>query len=306
MPFTLPKETYPGKINEIKIGNADIGGESALPFLSFEGTVAKKPIVALEVQDVVPQDWPDALTKVYGKVMNDPVGWAKFCETELKADAICLRLAGTHPDKENKSVKEAADIVSKVSSNISVPLILLGCNHVEKDTELINPCAAACAKPSIIGKAQEKNFKTFAAAAQAFNHYLIALSDLDINLAKQLNILLSQSGFPKDKIIMDTMSSALGYGLEYTYSVIERCKLAALQQNDNMMQMPIVNDIGPEAWKAKEAKADIAEWGDTEKRGILWEAVTGITFLSAGGNFLIMRHPEGMRLVKNTIEQMIG
>ncbi|MDD5772239.1 MAG: acetyl-CoA decarbonylase/synthase complex subunit delta [bacterium] len=305
MPFTLPKETYSGKINEVKIGSIDIGGENTLPFLSFEGTVAKKPIVALEVQDVVPQDWPEALTKIYGKVMKDPVVWAKFCETELKADAICLRLAGTHPDKENRSVKEAADVVAKVSSSISVPLILLGCNHAEKDTELINPCASACAKPSIIGKAQEKNFKTFAAAAQAFNHYLIALSDLDINLAKQLNILLSQSGFPKEKIIMDTMSSALGYGLEYTYSVIERCKLAALHQNDNMMQMPIVNDIGPEAWKAKEAKADIAEWGDTEKRGILWEAVTGITFLTAGGNFLIMRHPEAMKLVKQTVNQMI-
>ncbi|MEW6088799.1 MAG: acetyl-CoA decarbonylase/synthase complex subunit delta [bacterium] len=305
MPFTLPKETYSGKINEVKFGGIDIGGENTLPFLSFEGVPAKKPIVALEIQDVVPQDWPEALTKIYGKVMADPVAWAGFCEKELKADAVCLRLAGTHPDRENKSAKDAANVVAKVSSSISVPLILLGSNHVDKDTELINPCAAACGKPSIIGKAQEKNFKTFAAAAQAFNHYLIALSDLDINLAKQLNILLTQSGFPKEKIIMDTMSSALGYGLEYTFSVIERCKLAALQQNDGMMQMPIVNDIGPESWKAKEAKADISEWGDTEKRGILWEAVTGITFLSAGGNFLIMRHPEAMNLVRKTVEQMI-
>ncbi len=310
MSFVEPKEIYSGKIKEMVIGTGSntvkIGGESTLPFLTFEGTIPHKPVIAIEITDIYPEEWADTLKTAYGDVMRDVVSWAQYAEQKLKADLICLRLISTHPDNKNTSAVNAAETVKKVVNAINVPLIILGSNHIEKDMEIIQKCAeAAKDKNCIIGKAQEANYKTFAAAATSCGHSLIALSDLDINLAKQLNILLTQTGFPADKIFMDTMSSALGYGMEYTYSVIERIKIASLLQNDLMMQMPIVNDVGTEAWKVKEAKSKAPELGDDTTRGIMWEAVTSISFLSAGGDMLIMRHPEAVSLVRKTIAKLI-
>lgn len=313
MSFVIPKDTYSGKIPALTIGQGakaiTIGGENTLPFLSFEGGIPKNIPVALEIQDVVPTDWPESVKKPYGKSLENPVTWAKFCQDDLKADMVCLRLAGTHPDQENRSPEEAAKTVEEVLKTIDIPLIILGCGHVEKDAEVVKKYAeVAAGTGSIIGKAQEKNYKTFAGVAMAYNLYLIALSDLDINLSKQLNILLTQMDFDKSKIIIDAMSSTLGYGLEYTYSVMERIRLAALQQNDAMMQMPIVSDISEVTWKVKECKATEEEephWGSAEERGILWEAMTALSFLMAGGNFTIMRHPKAMELLHNMVKDLV-
>ncbi len=313
MALVIPKETYSGKIFNVQLGTGakavTIGGASALPFLGFEGTFPNKPAVALEVMDIAPDDWPETLKKAIGGAGSSAVLWAKFCQ-EKGADMVALRLMGTHPDQKNKSAEEAAKVAADVAAAIDIPLIILGSGHVEKDTQVLQAAAAATrGKNCAVGKAVEENYKTIAAAAMANDHKLIAMSQLDVNLAKQLNILLTQMGFDKERIIMDPMSSALGYGLEYTYSVMERIRLAALLQNDPMMQTPIVCDIGANVWKVKETMApdvEVPEWGGLEDRALAWEAVTASAMLAAGADLLIMRHPGAAEKAKETIAELVG
>lgn len=313
MAFTIPKESYSGKVLSLEFGKAPntitIGGEDTLPFLSFEGHIPNKPVIAYEVQDSPIDEWPETLIKVYKDVSNDPIKWAQYCQNELKAKAIALRLVSTHPDRENRSGDDAAKVIKDVLNAINIPLIILGSNHVEKDSEvLVKVAEAASGYNCIIGKAQEGNYKTIVAAALAHNHKLIAMSELDINLAKQLNILITQMGFDKSRLITDPMCSALGYGLEYTYSVMERIRLAGLLQNDATMQPPILGDVGMYVWKTKETMApesDVPEWGSLEERGIVWESITAASMLMAGANLLIMRHPRAIKTVEMMIEELM-
>ena len=313
MALTIPKESYSGKIFNVQIGSGakavTIGGASALPYLGFEGTFPNKPVVALEIMDIAPDDWPETVKKAVGAAASTPVQWAKFCQ-QSGADLVALRLMGTHPDQKNKSPEDAAKTAADVAAAVDIPLIILGSGHVEKDGQVLQAAAAATrGKNCAIGKAVEENYKTIAAAAMANDHKLIAMSQLDVNLAKQLNILLTQMGFDKERIIMDPMSSALGYGLEYTYSVLERIRMAALLQNDPMMQTPVVCDIGANVWKVKETMApesEVAEWGSLEDRALAWEAVTAMAMLTAGADMLIMRHPGAMAKAKETISELLG
>ena len=312
MAFVPLKETYPGKVYPVHIGSdpksVAFGGENVLPFHAFEGTTPNRPLIAYEIQDVPPLDWPEEVRKPYSDVSGDTVSWARFCQDTLKARAVALRLVGTHPDRENRSPDDAAKTVKEVLSSIDVPLIILGSNHAEKDSSVLVAVAdAAKGRNCIIGKAQEANYKTIAAAAMANNHKLIAMSELDINLSKQLNILITQMGFEKERIITDPMCSALGYGLEYTYSVMERIRLAALAQNDVTMQQPILGDVGMYVWKVKETQAgetDVPQWGNIEMRGVAWEAVTATALLMAGAGILIMRHPKAADSVEKVIDEL--
>ena len=312
MAYTPPKETYAGKVYAVHVGTAPgevvFGGENVLPFHSFEGSVPSKPLIAHEINDIPPDDWPETVRKPFSDVSGDPVTWAKFCQDSLGAKALALRLLGTHPDGKDRSPEDAAKIVKDVLDAITIPLIVLGSNHAEKDAAVLVASAEAVKdKNCIIGKAQEANYKTIVAAAMANNLKLIAMSELDINLSKQLNILITQMGFDKERIITDPMSSALGYGLEYTYSVMERIRLAALTQNDTTMQQPMLADVGMYVWKIKETQAaaeDIPEWGSLEERGILWEATTASSLLLAGAEMLIMRHPQAITAVEKFIEEL--
>lgn len=313
MSFVVPKETFSGKVLEVDFGKDDkalkIGGENTLPFLSFEGECPNKPVIAYEIQDCPPTDWPETVQNVYKDVSGDPVTWAKYCQDELKADAIALRLISTHPDRDDSSAEDAAQTVKNVLATINVPLIILGSNHIEKDANVLVAAAeAASGNNCIIGKAQEGNYKTIVAAALAHHHKLIAMSELDINLAKQLNILITQMGFDKTRLITDPMCAALGYGLEYTYSVMERIRLAGLAQNDQTMQPPILGDVGMYVWKIKETiapEADVPDWGSIEERGIAWETVTATSMILAGTNLLIMRHPKAVENVNKTIDELV-
>lgn len=311
MAFVEPKESFAGKVYQITIGadkTAVFGGENALPFLTVDGNYPNKPVIAYEIQDVPPTDWPDTVRKAYENVSGDSVTWAKYCQNELNAQAIALRLVGTHPDRENRSAEDAAKTVKAVLAAINIPLIILGSNNVEKDSlVLVAAAEAAKDKNCVIGKAQEANYKTIVAAAMANNHKLIAMSELDINLSKQLNILITQMGFDKERLITDPMCSALGYGLEYTYSVMERIRLAALTQNDATMQPPILADVGMYVWKVKEtqaAEADVPTWGNVEQRGITWEVVTAGSLMVSGADLLIMRHPEAVKAVQKFIDEL--
>jgi acetyl-CoA decarbonylase/synthase complex subunit delta len=313
MAFVPPKETYSGKVYSVSVGTGGkevaFGGENVLPFHSFEGASPNRPVIAYEIQDVPPADWPEEVQKPYKDVSNSPVEWAKFCQDSLGAKVIALRLAGTHPDREDRSPEDAAKSVKDVIAAVGVPLIILGSNHTEKDASVLVAAAEAAKDMNcIIGKAQEANYKTIAAAAMANNHKLIAMSELDINLSKQLNILISQMGFDKERIITDPMCSALGYGLEYTYSVMERIRLAALAQNDVTMQQPILGDVGMYVWKVKETQAgekDVPQWGSLTERSVSWEAVTATALLIAGAEILIMRHPKAIEAVERVIEELI-
>ncbi len=312
MSFVVPKESYSGKVYEVSIGTekvANFGGESMLPFLSFDGAVKNRPLIAYEIQDIPPDDWPDTVKKVYEGVSSNPVDWAKHCQDKLGAKAIALRLLGTHPDRLNTSPEDAAKTVKDVLAAVSVPLIILGSNNAEKDA-MVLPAAAEAAKDKncIIGKAQEANYKTIVAAAMANNHKLIAMSDLDINLSKQLNILITQMGFDKERLVTDPMCSALGYGLDYTYSVMERIRLAALTQNDTTMQQPLLGDVGMYVYKTKETQApeaDLPLWGSLEERAVAWEMLTASAFMIAGAEFLIMRHPRAVEALEKFIDELM-
>jgi acetyl-CoA decarbonylase/synthase complex subunit delta len=312
MGYEAVKESFSGAVFPVRIGKEKeevFGGENTLPFHRFEGEIPNRPLIAYEIQDVEPEEWPEVVRGVYEGASGDPVKWARHCEAELGARAIALRLVGTHPDGKDLTAEEAVKTVTSVLEAVKVPMIILGSNHVEKDSEVL-PKVAEAAKGynCVIGKAQEANYKTIAAAAMANEHKLIAMSELDINLSKQLNILLTQMGFAKEKLITDPMCSALGYGLEYTYSVMERIRLAALAQNDEVMQPPMLGDVGMYVWKIKEVQAPeevLPEWGSLEERGILWEALTATSLMLAGAELLIMRHPGAVEMVEKFVDELM-
>jgi len=298
----------------LTIGTGDkavtVGGAAALPFHAFEGEVGHRLLIAYEVLDALPEEPPAALQAELGDVWGDPVTWARYCQDELKARAVALRLVSTDPDGADASPESAAETVSKVLEAVDIPLIILGCFKEAKDGPVLKAAAdAARGRNCLIGKAQEENYKTVAAAATANGHKLIAFSNLDFNLAKQINILLSQAGFDINNVVIDPTASALGYGLEYTYSVIERIRAAGLVQNDAMMQPPMFLDLAPVVWKVKEVKAteeEIPAWGSLAERGVHWETSTAVSLLMAGAEILVMTSPKAVTVVEKTIDQLMA
>lgn len=312
MTFEIPKLDYSGSIKEVTLGGGDkavtVGGETAYPFHLFEGEMPHRPRIAMEVYDVQPEDWAEAALEPFAGVTDDPVAWAKKCVDDYGAEMICLQLVSTDPNGLDRGADEAAEVVKKVADAIDVPLIVWGTANHEKDTEVLRRVSEVCqGKNLILGPVEEGDYKKIGAAAIGYGHTVIASSPIDINLAKQLNILLGNLGVPDEKIIMDTTVSSIGYGLEYSYSVMERVRMAALTQQDERLQFPIICNIGRETWKSKEAKiptADDPKLGDARKRGILMEAMSTMVLLMAGGNVMIMRHPESIKLVRQMIEQL--
>lgn len=312
MSFIIPKEIYTGRIPEIVFGKdkiARLGGETALPMHFFEGDFPNKPLIAFEIQDTKPEDYPQELAKIYSSVWDDPIRWARFCEA-LGAKAITVRLMSIHPDSKDSKPEEVADRLRRFLTEVDIPLIILGSNHIEKDAEVL-PVVADVSRGynCIVGKAQEGNYKTIAASAMAAGHSLIAMSELDVNLAKQLNILITQMGFPKEKIIIDPMCSALGYGFEYTYSVMERIRIAGLVQQDSMLCSPLFADVGFYVWKTKEAQAseeDVPQWGSLYERSFMWEAITACSFLLSGAELIVMRHPDAIRVTERFIDDLFS
>jgi acetyl-CoA decarbonylase/synthase complex subunit delta len=308
MAIEIPKTHYSGKIKEIKLGKGEkavtVGGENSYPFYLFEGTMPHKPRIAMEVPDCVPLEWPKAAIEPFADVKNDPIAWAKKCIHEYGAEIIALQLVSTDPNGMNRGADEAAAVVKKVADAIDVPLIVWGTANHEKDTEVLTKVCEVCQdKRLIIGPVEEKDYKKIAAAAIAYKHTIIASSPIDINLAKQLNILLGNLGVADDMILMDPTVSGIGYGLEYCYSVMERMRMAGLTQQDEKLQFPIICNLSKEVWKSKEVNQPDNEsnMGNAKNRGILMEAMSAVALLMAGGDILIMRHPEAIKLTKEMI-----
>lgn len=304
------KENYAGSVKEITLGTGDkavtVGGESCYPFYQFEGEMPRKPKIAMEIWDMEPPEWAEAALAPFKDVLSDPAAWAKKCVDEYGAELIVLQLKSIDPNDKDASPEEAAATVKKVLAAIDVPLILWGSANVEKDEAVFKVVAEECQDAElIIGPVEDKNHKGIGAAAMGYGHLIISSSPIDVNLAKQVNILLENLGMPMDRVIIDPTTGGLGYGMEYSYSVMERLRMAALQQGDDKLQQPLINNLANEVWKCKEAKQGADEaptLGDPERRGILMEAVGAVTYLMAGSDILIMRHPEAIRMVRAYID----
>ncbi|UCD98636.1 MAG: acetyl-CoA decarbonylase/synthase complex subunit delta [Chloroflexota bacterium] len=318
MPIDIPKDTWPGEVLSVTIGatSADggtrartvtIGGEKTLPFMHFEAEMPNPPVIAAEIKDQKPDDWSPLLLEAWGEVVNDPGSWAKAAE-ETGVDLIQLSLSATSPSGEPPTAESAVATVKSVLGASGLPLLVYGPGQAELDNELLVPIAEATkGERLVLGICEDKNYRTIVATAMANDHLVTARTPMDVNLAKQLNILISDMDFPMDRVLMDPTTGALGYGIEYGYSAMERLRLAALQ-GDKMTQLPMIVTPGFEAWKTKEAKVGEGvpdSWGDWEARSINWETLTAITLLESGADILVLRHPESIKRVKMAIEHLM-
>ena len=312
MAFEIPKTSYTGKVREIKVGKGDksvtVGGETVYPFYLFEGEMPHLPKIAMEVWDSPPAEWAEAALEPFLGVTDDPVAWAKKCINDYGAEMIALQLVSTDPNGLDRGADEAAEVVKKVADAIDVPLIVWGTANHEKDTEVLRRVCELCqGKNLIIGPTEEGDHKKIGASAIGYHHTLIASTPIDINLAKQLNILLGNLGVPDEQIMIDPTVSGIGYGIEYCFSVMERMRMAGLTQQDEKLQFPIVCNISKEVWKIKEVHIPTEEdpsLGDAKKRGILIEAISAMVLLLAGGDVLVMRHPEAIKLVRDMVAEL--
>jgi CO dehydrogenase/acetyl-CoA synthase delta subunit len=316
--FTIKREKCEVPVNTVTLGSKtnggtrgkvyQIGGATCMPFHLWEGEMPNRPLVAMEVFDAISEKYPPVLKQVYGDLLADPVKMAKVCVEKYGADLISVRLEGTHPEKGNRSPKESLDLVKAVLSAVEVPVIVTGHNNFDRINDVMKTVAQGCAGENLLlNWVETDNYRTIAGAAMAYGHTIAAQTPIDVNMAKQLNILLSNMDIKPEQIVMDPMTGALGYGLEYTYSVMERIRLTALG-GDKMLAGPMILSPGQECAKTKELKADAAAfpaWGDLGKRAAMWELATATCFLYAGADILIMYHPEAAKAVKKTIVDLM-
>lgn len=312
-------EKWSGEVNEVVIGATKaeggsrskvikIGGQKTLPFLFPEAEIKNPPQIAFEIWDTAPQDWPQALIDVYGKVFTDPFAWAEKCVNEYKAQMLCVRLQSAHPESGDKTPEDAAKFISQLLKKVSVPLIIIGCGDDAKDN-LIMPAVSQAAKAErcLLGSAVQDNYKTLVASVLADGHSIIAESPIDINIAKQLNILISDMGLPLERIVINPTIGALGYGLEYAYSIMERARLAGLA-GDKTVASPFICSVGQETWKTKEANISLTEmpsWGNELERGIGWEVLTATALIQSGADLLVMCHPKAVEKINNYIAELM-
>jgi len=314
MPVEIPKEKWSGSVRQVTIGataeqggtrsrTLTIGGENAMPFLHSEGSFPNPPALAIEIRDRRPDDWSALLYRAWGEAMNDPAEWAKAAEA-AGADLIFLVLSLTTADGKPNTPENACAVVRKVLQATGLPLAVIGPGQAELDNELIVPVAdAAKGERLLLGTCEDKNYRTIVAAAMANDHLVQSKTPMDVNLSKQLVILIHDMGMPLERIVMDPTTGALGYGIEYGYSVMERLRLAALQ-GDGMTQQPMIVTPGEEAWKVKESKVGEgvpAAWGDWEKRALEWEAITGATLIQSGADLLVVRHPKTLERLRGLV-----
>jgi acetyl-CoA decarbonylase/synthase complex subunit delta len=298
MQYKAPLEKYTGRIREVIIGRGGkairVGGSNILPLHHFEGNAANRPVVALEVDDNGATGWAGAVVEPFKDVVHDPVKWAGRC-LELGADLVCLHLEGTDPHGANGTAAEAARLVKRMVQELDSPLIVYGCGDDRKDVEVLTAIAEACEGDNLlIGPAVKENYQAVLKAIADNGHCIIAQTPIDINLEKELNVKLLKQ-IPPEKIVIDPLSSALGYGMEYSFTIMERTRQVGVVYGDTAMQMPVIADLGRECWKTNQARSD-------GEQGMLWESITAMSLLLAGADILVLRHPENCRLLKEAIE----
>ncbi|MCI5902361.1 MAG: acetyl-CoA decarbonylase/synthase complex subunit delta [Blautia sp.] len=312
MPFNQKPQKFNAKINTVTIGSGDktvsIGGNSTFPFYSFDAPTENTAKVGIEISDMGLEGMPESIKAFYGEAAS-MADIAKKAATVEGADFVVLSLEGGDPNGTNKSVEELLAVVKEVADAIDCPLVVEGCKNVEKDAELLPKVAEALQGRNVLLMSEkEENYKAIGAAAGlAYDQLVGAESAVDINLAKQLNVITTQLGVNAQKIVMNVGSAAVGYGYEYVVSTMDRIKAAALGQSDNMLQMPIITPVASETWGVKEAsasEADMPEWGSVEERGIDMEIMTAAADLAAGSDAVILRHPESVKTISAMIKAL--
>ncbi|UCD51036.1 MAG: acetyl-CoA decarbonylase/synthase complex subunit delta [Phycisphaerales bacterium] len=316
MPIPEVADGFTGSVTRLALGTGPdeggtrtstvvVGGSQNVVYGGAPADAGERPVIAMDVLDVRPADWPDVLLGPFDRVADDPADWAKMCVEDCGADLVCLKFDGVHPDKADKDAEHAVRVTEAVLNAVGVPLVLWGSGNDDKDNQVMPKVSgAAKGERCLIGTVTEDNYKSLTAIALADDHCLITEAPLDINIAKQVNILVSDMGFPLERIVTFQSTGGLGYGIEYAYSIQERQRLAALG-GDKMMAMPAICDVGYESWRCKEAKLDEAPgWGPTENRGPMWEAATAVCLLQAGVDIIRMRHPKAVATVKAFIDEL--
>ncbi|MCD8021528.1 MAG: acetyl-CoA decarbonylase/synthase complex subunit delta [Lachnospiraceae bacterium] len=313
MPFTAKSGKFNAKINTVEVGTGDkaiqLGGENVFPFYSFDDAIENAPKVGIEITDGGMESEPDCVQKYYDGCTS-VVDMAKKAATFDGVDFLSIRLEGGDPNGKNRSTEELIQIVKDVADAVDIPLVVCGCKNVEKDAELLDKAAAALdGRNAMILAAKEENYKTIGASAGlAYKQIVGAESAVDINLAKQLNVLLTQLGVDSKTIVMNAGTAAVGYGFDYVISTLDRVKAAALAQGDATLQMPIITPVASETWTVKESTAseeDMPEWGNLEERGIDMEVETAAAVLAAGSDAVILKHPESVKTIKTMISELI-
>jgi len=320
MDIVETKEKWTNQIRTVTIGataeqggtrasSLTVGGETTLPFLTGEGEIPNRPAIAGVVCDVVPEGWPEALTSAIGDAANSPGEWARKLVEECNVDAISLKLIGADPNGANRSAAECAQAVKDVLEAVKVPLIFWGCDDLEKDNEVLMECSqAAKGERCLVGSATEDNYRTLGAIGTADKHAVIAEAPVDINIGKQVNILLQDAGFKLDDVVMCQTTAALGYGFDYVYTIFERVRIAGLK-GDELMALPQIANCGWEVWKVKEALQDedmLPGWGKLTERGPMWEITTATGYIHAGADIVTLAHPRSMAALRETIDELMA
>ena len=314
MAFNPKKQAYNASINAVTLGTGEksivVGGENVLPFYTFDAPIANSPKIALEINDkgVEALKMPGMKAAFEGCVTAADM--AKKAETIEGVSAVCLHFESADPNGEDMSVEDCVKMAKEVAEATALPMIIMGCKNIEKDSEIFSKCAEALqGKNIVVLSAREEDYKTVGASAgMAYGQKVGAESAVDINLAKQLNVLLSQLGVANDSILMNLGSSCAGYGYEYLSSTLDRVKAAALAQSDVQLQMPIVTPISSETWNVKEAmlsEEEAPEWGSVEERGIEMEITTAAACLTSGSDVVIMRHPAAIATIAKFIDSLM-
>jgi len=318
MSIEIPKDKWPGTVQTVTLGATaeqggtrakvvTVGGEQTLPFMHFENDTPNRPVIALEMTACRPGEWSQVLQDAWGDVLDDPAQWAKACE-KAGADLILLMFGLNDADGNAVTADFAVSTVKAVLEATGLPLVVLGPGQSEIDNEILVPIADATkGERLVLGLCEDSNYRTIVAAAMANGHLVLGRTPMDVNLSKQLNILITDMGLPRDRILTDPTTGALGYGIEYGYSVMERLRLAALQ-GDAMTQLPLLVNPGFEAWKTKESKVGEGvpdAWGDWAERGVHWETLTAVSLIEAGADVVVLRHPDSLKRVKESIDELM-
>ena len=314
MAFNPKKQAYNASINAVTLGTGEksivVGGENVLPFYTFDAPIANSPKIALEISDKGMESLQTAGMKAAFEGCATVADMAKKAEEIEGVSAICLHFESADPNGENMPVEDCVAMAKAVADATALPIIIMGCKNIEKDAEIFSKCSEALqGKNIVVLSAREEDYKTVGASAgMAYNQKVGAESAVDINLAKQLNVLLSQLGVPAQSILMNLGSSCAGYGYEYLSSTLDRVKAAALAQNDAQLQMPIVTPISTETWNVKEAmlsEEEAPEWGNVEERGIEMEITTAAACLTSGTDVVIMKHPAAIKTIAQFIDSLM-
>ena len=313
MSFTPKTAPCSGKINAVTLGTGDnaivIGGQNVLPFYTFDAAIENAPKIGLEVSDLASQ-WEVASLKEFYAGCTTMADYAKKAESVEGCDFICLNFIGADPNGVNRSVADCVADAKAVAEVVTKPIVVMGCKNMEKDGELLGALAEALAgKNVLIMSAKNENYKTVGASvALANGQKLGAETADDINLAKQLNIMLKGLNVNPEAVVMDIGTAAVGYGYEYAASTFDRIRLAALAQGDADLQMPILAAVCNDTWGIKESTAseeDEPAWGCVEERAISMEIATATADLIGGADAVVLRHPASVATIKKFVSELI-